>query len=144
MKEEKNILYKDYAFYTYDEMEALIKETMEEQGITRDDAIDFLYDDYFEMPIAEIVESVEFTTTLKQFDNFVVNGTLGLWDGKHKIIPRLFDNLEKAILACLGDGDSAEIYTQDNKVFVNVIHHDGQNNFIIEKYIEGEMEGVCY
>jgi hypothetical protein len=29
-----------------------------------------------------------------------VQGILGLWDGKHKVIPKKFDNLNKAISAC--------------------------------------------
>ena len=61
-----------------------------------------------------------------------VQGVLGLWNGKHKIIPKKFDNLRKAILACLEDYN---IIAEDSygNLIVSAYHHDGQNLFKIKK-----------
>ena len=61
-----------------------------------------------------------------------VQGILGLWDGKHKIMPKEFDNLREAILACLEDYN---IIAEDSygNLIVSAYHHDGQNLFKIKK-----------
>ena len=61
-----------------------------------------------------------------------VQGILGLWDGKHKIIPKQFDNLREAILACLEDYN---IIAEDSygNLIISAYHHDGQNLFKIKK-----------
>lgn len=60
-----------------------------------------------------------------------VRGFLGLWDGKHEIERRDFDNLESAIIACFGKCDSAAVYCDGNGVYVEAHHHDGCNYFKI-------------
>ena len=61
-----------------------------------------------------------------------VQGILGLWDGKRKIIPKQFDNLREAILACLEDYN---IIAEDSygNLIISAYHHDGQNLFKIKK-----------
>ena len=61
-----------------------------------------------------------------------VQGILGLWDGKHKVVPKKFDNLSEAISACLEDYN---IIAEDSygNLIISAYHHDGQNKFIIKK-----------
>ena len=61
-----------------------------------------------------------------------VQGILGLWDGKHKIIPKQFDNLREAILACLEDYNIIAEHS-DGNLIISAYHHDGQNLFKIKK-----------
>lgn len=68
----------------------------------------------------------------------VINGTLGLWDGRHKIKPTPCDDVESAIYKCLGRDcelqSQEDLYIDENGVIhVNASHHDGTNIFTIEK-----------
>lgn len=60
-----------------------------------------------------------------------VRGSLGLWDGRHEIERKDFDNLESAMRACFGKCDSVEVYCDGNGVYVDAYHHDGCNHFKI-------------
>lgn len=64
----------------------------------------------------------------------VITGTLGLWDGRHEIIPVMMDMAEDPI-AFFGRftrncGDfEMEIGYDEEGLFVRVSHHDGTNRF---------------
>lgn len=60
-----------------------------------------------------------------------VRGSLGLWNGKHEIERRDFDNLESAMSACFGECNDAKVYCDGNGVYVDAYHHDGCNHFKI-------------
>jgi len=67
----------------------------------------------------------------------IVSGTLGLWDGKHKVIPKTFPKIEDAIYACL-DECEGEIYEDENgDLHIVAYHHDGTNTFAI-KHLDGQ------
>ena len=67
-----------------------------------------------------------------------VIGTLGLWDGTKKIYPKEFDNLQKAVFACLEDMN--EIYEdQYGNLHIKAHHHDGTNHFIIKKVVNDKL-----
>ena len=60
-----------------------------------------------------------------------VRGSLGLWDGIHKIERKDFNDLESAMRACFGECDCIEVYCDGNGVYVDAHHHDGCNRFKI-------------
>ena len=73
----------------------------------------------------------------------VVTGTLGLWDGKHNIIPRHFPTLEKAINACVDNMDYIIVTEDEGTIFVTGIHHDGRNHFEIHKLNAKGYDAHC-
>lgn len=68
-------------------------------------------------------------------DEYVVIGELGLWDGKHKIVPTEFNSLVGAVHGCLGrDTDDFEIMEDRyGNLKMNCYHHDGCNRFTIKR-----------
>jgi hypothetical protein len=72
-----------------------------------------------------------------------VIGELGLWDGRHKIIPKEFDSLSRAIHACLEDLN--RVYEdQYGNLHVEAHHHDGVNCFIIKKVTDKGLRCLHY
>ena len=79
----------------------------------------------------------------------VITGELGLWTGRHEIIPVLADMAEDPVgffgrvtRNCGADGEIAVGYDEDG-LFVTVSHHDGTNRFRVlevtddgKRYIE--------
>lgn len=68
----------------------------------------------------------------------VINGILGLWNGKQKIQPTECSDIETAIYKCIGrDGDILDpddLYIDENGIVnLTVSHHDGKNIFTISK-----------
>lgn len=61
----------------------------------------------------------------------VIEGTLGLWNGRKTIIPCVCDTLTEAIVKCVGEGLSIEISLENGSVKVLSSHHDGTNEFEI-------------
>ena len=65
----------------------------------------------------------------------LINGVLGLWDGKRRIQPTPCSDIRSAIQKCIGrDGEimSPNDIEYDGKtVSLKVSHHDGTNNFEI-------------
>ena len=65
----------------------------------------------------------------------LINGVLGLWDGKKRIQPTPCSDIRTAISRCIGrDGMLEDIDTDGETVMVKVYHHDGMNNFEITRY----------
>ena len=60
-------------------------------------------------------------------DNFMVTGELGLWTGKHTIIPKLFDSLWDALSSTINGMDDVKITFNNGKIKVFAYHHDGTN-----------------
>ena len=75
--------------------------------------------------------------------NCVVTGSLGLWNGRRGIEPKAFPSLKSAIYACVNGCDYAIITEDDGEILVKVIHHDGNNNFIIRKLNKEGLEAYC-
>ena len=73
----------------------------------------------------------------------VVVGTLGLWDGKHKIDAKYFPTLEKAIYACVTDSDYVTIYNNNGVIEVIGVHHDGCNCLKIHKLNDKGYDAYC-
>lgn len=67
----------------------------------------------------------------------LINGVLGLWDGKKRIQPTPCSDIRSAIKKCIGrDGEmsSDDIEFDGETVSLKVHHHDGTNNFEITHY----------
>ena len=60
---------------------------------------------------------------------WVVSGTLGLWDSRSEIEPKLFNNLIDALSACFGKCDDIIITKSHSVINVTALHHDGRNYF---------------
>lgn len=86
-------------------------------------------DDYFDADFGEM-GNWKFSSLGKQ--KVAVTGILGLWDGKHTIRPKVYDNLREALADCWED---LNIIAEDGygNLIVSAYHHDGQNKFIIKK-----------
>ena len=66
---------------------------------------------------------------------FVIEGTLGLWDGNHTINPIVVKGIVPAINRCFGrdiDNIDVELDTKDGVIHVNASHHDGTNCFTLK------------
>ena len=68
----------------------------------------------------------------------LINGVLGLWDGKKRIQPTPCSDIRSAIQKCIGrDGEIMspnDIEFDGETVSLKVCHHDGTNNFEITHY----------
>lgn len=64
---------------------------------------------------------------------FLITGTLGLWNGKHKIVPIKINGLSKAIRRCLNSNDTLDFSIKqiNGTILVEKNHHDGTNIFVI-------------
>lgn len=68
--------------------------------------------------------------------NFIITGTLGLWDGKHQIVHREIENgLVDTIMKCVSGSDiwDYDVFINDGEDYITVHakHHDGTNVFEI-------------
>lgn len=63
----------------------------------------------------------------------IIEGSLGLWDGHHEIIPVECDNMYDAIQKCLPRNYDyyADVIFDKGFVNVNISHHDGTNCFTL-------------
>ena len=105
-----------------------------------------LYDDladmYFEDEDGEPCEYLynlaeeDFETTFGNMEGeFVVCGTIGLWDGKREgYSTKLYNSIEEAIIGC-NDGFYGNLCVtdEDGALLVDVSHHDGSNSFEIRE-----------
>lgn len=123
------------------------------------DTNDFDYDDYLEFCEMNNIEPAEkdspefyewcvdetnlniecdwenLTEYDKDFSHFVITGKLGLWNGKHEILPIIEDSLCNAIKKCISGGSILDykvtLDTETGVVSVSAHHHDGVNFFNI-------------
>lgn len=64
----------------------------------------------------------------------VITGTLGLWDGKHTIVPVYMNSVYEAINRCIGRSiEAVEVSEMDGAIIVHAFHHDGTNCFTISR-----------
>lgn len=121
----KRTFYKSYGLYSLQELEEMkeyLKENYEEEAL-EEVMLENINQDW-ECFIDEI--TCNNLGTLE----CVIEGVLGLWDGKHTIIPTN-DILTNCITRCIGDSDEVEIYEEDGILKIDAYHHDGTNHFTI-------------
>ena len=131
MSEAKFIIYEDYYLMDSDAQQELREAIAEER----------------EMDLDKVTHSFASEDHLQEFDNefdecfgnwqdivgdrpVVVTGELGLWDGKHEIVPQKFDDLSAAVSKCLEDYNCIW-EDSDGNFHVDAHHHDGLNHFTI-------------
>lgn len=70
-----------------------------------------------------------------RYDDFVIEGTIGAWDGRHGIMPVLVTGLYEAIIKCITNSDDADIELDEKSgaMYVNAHDHDGTSSFTIRK-----------
>lgn len=84
----------------------------------------------------------------RKINNIAIVGSLGLWNGRHDIIPVKEKDLRSAILRCTrirGDWTATVYfdkvdYDDDEHLFVSVDHHDGTNIFELKKIMNPKAE----
>lgn len=63
----------------------------------------------------------------------LVEGSVGLWDGRREIMPERFESVGDAISQCISRSDSLDVYAEynDGWILLDCYHHDGCNCFSI-------------
>lgn len=81
----------------------------------------------------QVLEFDDLLTNLRYCEannyKWVVNGTLGLWNGRHKIQPQIFKTLIDALNACFVKCDDIIVIKSHSVIKVIAMHHDGRNYF---------------
>lgn len=68
----------------------------------------------------------------------VITGTLGLWNGRHKInLVKVANIIEAVNKCCNRDIEEIDMYEDSYGNFIlDAYHHDGCNHFVIKKYTD--------
>lgn len=134
MKKYKPI-YKTWNLYSLDEQKDIIADY--EEHLTEEQKFELAAEDinvYDWLDLFGEDGSVEYSNLVDQ--EVVITGTLGLWDGRHKINPVKVANIIEAVNKCVDqDIEEVDMYEDQYGNFIlNAYHHDGCNEFIIKKY----------
>jgi hypothetical protein len=111
------------------------KEFLEENELTENDK-----DIYDFLAEQEEIDCDDLFTNLRyvRVGEVKVTGKLGLWDGQHEIVPRVFNSLLDAVYACLDKIDYFKIEVWKSKIEITACHHDGRNHFVLRPSIKRE------
>lgn len=129
----KRTFYKSYGLYSLAELEEMRKDYEDFQ-----EEIDSYGKEEIEEAVMRNIEEdwnifiEELTHSNLATTDCVIEGVLGLWDGKHTIQP-VYANLGQCITKCVNNGDEVEIYEEDGELKIDAYHHDGVNNFTISQ-----------
>ena len=127
----------DYSNYTYEEY----CDQMNEMGyygehIPEDDSEEFY--DWQSNCLSDDCDCFfdNLPYNIKFAENYcLIEGNLGLWNGSHKIMSPILNDLESAIKKCISGGSiqdySASLDLDEGVIYVNAYHHDGCNSFTI-------------
>lgn len=70
----------------------------------------------------------------------LITGELGLWNGRHEIVPVEKDSVAAAIEACFGRSiNDINVEWIDGEIIVHAYHHDGTNVFTINAKDGGNL-----
>ena len=72
------------------------------------------------------------------FGECEVNGTLGLWWGNPDIETMRIATLYDAVAACANNAWDLIVYLEKGILYVDAMHHDGTNSFMIKPMIKGK------
>lgn len=96
----------------------------DDESISIDDLdvqIEAAYEDFM-----NIIDNVN-----KEYEGFLLCGTLGLWHGKRDIYPEYFHDLTEAVNKCWEKMDYVSAYLVDGCLNLSGSHHDGTNGYYI-------------
>lgn len=120
-KSELNLTEKDY------------KEFLEQNEYPEDECS---FDDYMNWALE--VESTHLETILttckfaKRYNtSVVITGSVQTWCGVREIVPDLQPDIEDAVRKCVRSGEDYVVQFGNGRIYVQVMHHDGTNHFII-------------
>jgi len=79
---------------------------------------------------------VSFSEDMANIEEFydepvIVRGTLGLWDGRHEIVPTRKESVYDAIKDCYSGCEDLDVEWDNGVIVVSAYHHDGCNVFEI-------------
>ena len=75
------------------------------------------------------IENLKFAMEDKEYR---IEGTLGLWNGRHTIIPVIRKGID-AVLDCLNESDDYVIFEEKGTLKIIAYHHDGRNEFTLKE-----------
>lgn len=119
-----------HSFYFSHNAVALWKEHCEDNDIEFDEnSIDWNYicdmrDFEWEDVMYNLIEQFA-------YNEVILSGFLGLWNGRPQIANYHFGQIEKAIHKCLSSGDEWQVSFDNWGIYIDVFHHDGVNTFTI-------------
>lgn len=151
-KREKVKLEKDETKYLYQsDREVTMEEIKDhceanERDVPEENSSEYwdLVNDFREWDWDDFETNIKYSRKLPK--QCVITGTLGLWDGRHEIIPVLMD-MAGDPMAFFGrftrncSDYEMEIGYDEEGLFVKVSHHDGTNRF---RVLEVTNAGQCY
>jgi hypothetical protein len=127
----KRTFYKSYGLYSLKEMEEMKKDYktnfMDDLEIEEEDIEEAIIN-YINQDWDCFIDEITYSK-LGALE-CVIEGVLGLWNGKYTIIPTN-DILTNCITRCIGESDEVEIYEEDGVLKIDGYHHDGCNHFTI-------------
>lgn len=65
-------------------------------------------------------------------NDFVIYGSVGMWNGRYNICPVVTSALDKAIYKCIKDCDNYSILLINGGLKITAYHHDGTNYFRVK------------
>ena len=129
----KKTFYKSYGLYSLKELEEMkedLKENFAEDFEDMDeDALDEAVVENINQDWECFIDNITYSNL--GTSECVIEGVLGLWDGKHTIQP-VYANLGQCITKCVSNGNEVEIYEEDGELKIDAYHHDGTNHFTIK------------
>lgn len=136
MKQKENITIIDTTFIDYDYADYVENcecNDVEPQDKDSQDFIDWCYEQRefkYEFGLEELAGLNGFNGE----GTCVIEGSLGLWNGTHTIMPQICKSAKDAVLRCYGSCDDLKvILTPKGTLEVSAYHHDGTNHFTISK-----------
>lgn len=90
------------------------------------------YEDIMSEVIEQFFDEMDYLDKRLPYTWYAIEGQVGRWNGRYKILPTFKESLVEAIETCLKDGTDFEVYVQDGDLFVTSYHHDGKNTFTIK------------
>lgn len=125
--------------YTYEDYKKWCDECdiPEDERFGEDEDGGHLFYDWLDEQINEDIHCDKMNMRYSEYAerNFIITGTLGLWDGKHDIKPVFKHGLCEAIDKCISGSDTwdYDVFLNDDEDYITVHakHHDGTNVFEI-------------
>ena len=131
----KKVFTKSFGMYTIEEensLKEIAKENLEENGYSEKEIEERIEEEMFQLALYYNEGEIENLKFAMEDKEYRIEGTLGLWDGRHTIIPVIRKGID-AVLDCLNESDDYVIYEERGTLKVVAYHHDGRNEFTLKE-----------
>lgn len=131
----KKVFTKSFGMYTIEEensLKEIAKEILEDNGLSEKEIEERIEEEMFQQALYYNEDEIENLKEAMKDKEYRIEGTLGLWDGRHTIIPVIRKGIN-AVLDCLNECDEYVIYEERGTLKITAYHHDGRNEFIIKE-----------